>query len=202
MLYAQAHPDKIAAYVGISQISDEAEGERRSLAFTLAAARRAGDARAIAELSALGTPPFGPAGTDVQRRWLDHFGGAWHRPTPLRELVWKSIQAPEAGWQDLVNYQRGIEFSFEALWPQMLRLDFKRSANRFAMPVFILAGRFDHNVDAALAHDYFAGIEAPAKHFKWFENSAHSPPFEEPRVFNQYMIDTVLPTVRALDTSM
>jgi pimeloyl-ACP methyl ester carboxylesterase len=48
-----------------------------------------------------------------------------------------------------------------------------------------------------LAHDYFERIDAPFKRFRWFENSAHSPPFEEPEAFNKFMIDEVLPVVRA-----
>jgi proline iminopeptidase len=69
------------------------------------------------------------------------------------------------------------------------------TATRFAAPVFIVAGRYDRNTDADLAHEYFEKIEAPTRQFKWFEQSAHSPPFEEPAAFNAFMIDEVLPVV-------
>jgi pimeloyl-ACP methyl ester carboxylesterase len=59
--------------------------------------------------------------------------------------------------------------------------------------VFIVAGRFDHNTDAALAHDYFTRLDTPMKRFKWFEQSAHSRQFEEPQTFNTFMISDVLP---------
>ena len=66
-------------------------------------------------------------------------------------------------------------------------------ATRFAVPVFIVAGRYDRNADSDLAHEYFEKIEAPVKQFRWFEKSAHSPPFEEPDAFNAFMINEVLP---------
>ena len=48
-----------------------------------------------------------------------------------------------------------------------------------------------------LQHMYFDKIEAPYKRFRWFENSAHSPPFEEQEAFNAFMVRDVLPIARA-----
>jgi len=203
VLYAQAHPGKVAVYVGIGQVTNEAANETRSYAYTLAAARRAGDATAIGELTAIGPPPYSVAATGIERKWLDRFGGAFHRPVPFRELVWASVQASEAGWLDLVNYGPGSDFSMRTLWPQIVKLDLSTTARHFAMPVFIIAGRFDRNSDAGLAHDYFATLTAPQKAFVWFEGSAHSPPFEQPAAFNDYLIRTVLPVAKQqLDTEM
>jgi len=38
-----------------------------------------------------------------------------------------------------------------------------------------------------------APIIAPTKAFVWFENSAHNPPFEEPKAFTDWVSDTVAP---------
>jgi len=68
-----------------------------------------------------------------------------------------------------------------------------RDATHFAIPVFIMAGRYDHNTDAKLQHEYFERIVAPAKQFVWFDESAHSPPFEQAAASNATMIHVVLP---------
>lgn len=56
------------------------------------------------------------------------------------------------------------------------------------VPVFLLLGRHDRQVSSALAAEYFERLEAPDKELVWFENSAHSPPFEEPDRFNAEIV--------------
>jgi proline iminopeptidase len=59
---------------------------------------------------------------------------------------------------------------------------------KFGAPVYFLSGRYDRRADSGLAQTHLSEIEAPKKAFVWFENSAHSPPFEEPEVFNAWII--------------
>jgi pimeloyl-ACP methyl ester carboxylesterase len=58
----------------------------------------------------------------------------------------------------------------------------------FKVPMFFLSGRYDHQSEAFLAHRYFEHISAPRKEFIWFEDSAHSPNFEESVKFNETVI--------------
>lgn len=191
--YSQAHPENLSAYVGIGQIANGAEGERRTYAFTLAEARRRGNAEALADLKKIGPPPYPMKDLIIQRSWLDEFGGAWHEPRSLFQLMLTSYKASEMTWYDGVNFQTGQDFSGDALKAEIDQVDWIGKARRFAVPVFIVAGRYDRNTDSNLAHEYFDKIEAPAKQFKWFEKSAHSPPFEEPQAFNDFLINDVLP---------
>ena len=191
--YAQAHPENVAAYVGIGQIANGAEGERRTYAFTLAEAKRRGDAEALADLNKIGPPPYPMDSVLIQRGWLEKFGGAWQEPRSLFQLMLTSYKASEMTWYDGVKFNAGIDFSLNALGPEIDKVDWMGKATRFAVPVFIVAGRYDRNADSDLAHEYFEKIEAPVKQFRWFEKSAHSPPFEEPDAFNAFMINEVLP---------
>jgi proline iminopeptidase len=56
-IYAHHYPQKVAAYVGIAQIADMAEGARLSYEFALSEATKRGHRRAIAALQALGPSP-------------------------------------------------------------------------------------------------------------------------------------------------
>lgn len=193
--YAQAHPENVATYVGIGQIANSAEGERRAYAYTVAEAKRRGDNEALADLQRIGPPPY-PFSTILEQRvWLNKFGGDWHKPTSLVDLMRTSFKASEATWYDLALFDKGQGFSGNALADQVARFDWLHQATVFSMPVFIVAGRFDRNTDAELAHEYFDAIQAPVKRFKWFEQSAHSPLFEEPQAFNAFMVDEMLPMV-------
>jgi pimeloyl-ACP methyl ester carboxylesterase len=47
-----------------------------------------------------------------------------------------------------------------------------------------MLGRYDQQVSAILAAQYFNSLEAPQKKLIWFEKSGHAPPFEESDKFN------------------
>lgn len=47
--------------------------------------------------------------------------------------------------------------------------------------MYFLAGAHDYTCLYGLQREYYAKIQAPVKGFYTFEDSAHSPVFEEPR---------------------
>jgi proline iminopeptidase len=201
--YAQAHPETVAAFVGVSQVVNADAGERLSYRFTIEEAKRRGNTDALRELSALGEPPYPMASIVTQRNWLNKFGGgAFHQPTSLINLMWQSFGASEMTWLDGLHFQTGVDFSQNALAAENARVDWWNRAKRFDMPVFIATGVFDRNTDASLQRAYFNRIEAPIKIHRWFRKSAHSPPFEEADAFNQFMIQAVLPVAQARRTML
>jgi len=64
------------------------------------------------------------------------------------------------------------------------------------VPVFIAAGRFDHEVPSENSAKYFDALRAPSKELVWFERSAHMPQIEEAALFTQMMVDKVLPLAK------
>jgi esterase/lipase len=60
-------------------------------------------------------------------------------------------------------------------------------------PVFILAGRGDHQSEASVAYHFYEQVQAPKKAFVWFERSGHNPMFEEPRAFTDWMEANIAP---------
>ena len=195
--YAQAHPETVAAFVGVSQVVNAYAGERLSYHFTIEAAKRRGNADALRELSALGAPPYPMASIVTQRNWLEKFGGgSFHQPTSLINLMWQSFGASEMTWLDGLYFHAGVDFSQNSLSAENARVDWWSRARKFDMPVFIATGIFDRNTDAVLQRAYFDRIEAPIKMHRWFRQSAHSPLFEEADAFNQFMIEAVLPVAQ------
>ena len=51
-------PKKVSAYAGIAQVVDVPEGRRLSYGFALSEAKNRGNAKAISELEAIGSPPY------------------------------------------------------------------------------------------------------------------------------------------------
>jgi len=56
------------------------------------------------------------------------------------------------------------------------------------IPVHFLAGRYDYETPGELAYEYFQSLDAPAKSFTWFENSAHDVNFDEPEKFSETLV--------------
>jgi proline iminopeptidase len=192
--YAQRHPENLAAFVGVGQVVNATAGEKISYRFTLNEAKKRGNGEALRELSALGEPPYPLASIITQRKWLEAFGGgSFHKPTSLISLMWQSFGASEMTLLDGIYFQSGIDFAGNALAKENADVDWWSNATKFGMPVFVASGRFDYNTPASLQKAWFDRIEAPLKTHRWFEHSAHSPPFEEPDKFNRFMTDEVLP---------
>jgi proline iminopeptidase len=195
-LYARDHPEKVAAYVGVAQIADFAEGERVSLAWALRQARDRRDERALRALSAMAPAPRSVADELELGRWVERFGGMRRGGLSTGKLIWAALRTDEASLVDLVKFGRGNRFSLEALRPEYSRVDLTRT-RRLDVPVIFMLGRHDWHVPAVLAAEYFESIEAPSKRLIWFECSTHDPPFEEPDAFVGAMLEHVLRLARA-----
>jgi pimeloyl-ACP methyl ester carboxylesterase len=195
MLYARAHPDKVAAAVSVAQVVAPPVGDKLAYAYARRAAAARGDADATRRLQALGPPPHDVDQALELGRWLEKFGGVFHTRLSTGQLIWAALTTDEATLLDLVRFGQGNRFSLEALWPELLRLDL-RTNHRFEVPVFFIAGRHDWRTPSVLAQDWWRSLQAPCKRWFWFERSAHNAPFEQPRAFVQLLRTEVAPVAR------
>jgi hypothetical protein len=60
------------------------------------------------------------------------------------------------------------------------------------IPFYVLAGKYDMTTDYELQKEYFELVQADIKGFYTFENSAHSPLFEEPERAKEILIKDVI----------
>ena len=74
----------------------------------------------------------------------------------------------------------------------MLSTDFSKTISKIEVPVYFISGRYDLTVNIDLARNYFNNLDAPLKGFYTFENSAHSPLFEEPDRFRKILEKNIL----------
>ena len=194
ILYAQRRPETVAAYVGVGQVADVPESERRSLAFALREAHARGNTRALAELERFAARPRTGIDIYTPRQWLAEFGGAFHaKGMNYGALAVRGARSSEANWRDIVGFQRGGAYAMGLITGEMTEITFGRADFPIGVPVFLMSGRYDQQSEASVAHDFFAHLQAPRKTFVWFDASAHNPPFEEPTRFNRYLIDNVRP---------
>jgi len=94
--------------------------------------------------------------------------------------------------REKINIWRGKIWSRPFFWEALLRDDLTARLTRFELPVYFLVGRHDFAANADLSRAYFDAIEAPVTGFHLFDDSAHSPLFEEPERARQILLQDVL----------
>lgn len=181
---AQRRPEWLHAYIGIGQITNAPESERRGWSWTLQQARQDGNAQAVDELEALapyaqGNAPVALDSLFKQRKWLNHYGGMVHNRRGGEAEAAAVNLSPEYSDLDVAGMWEGNAFSMEHLLTDVLTLDMT-TVGELDTPVFLLLGRHDHNVSSALAAEWFETLQAPQKRLVWFEQSAHEVMNEEP----------------------
>ena len=202
---AQRRPEWLHAYIGMGQISNAPESERRGWAWTLQQAKAAGNAEAVAELQALA--PYAQGSTPLpletlfkQRRWLNEYGGMVHNRTGGSAEAAAIRLSPEYTDQDLAAMWKGNDFSMQHLLAEVLTQDMSQ-VRELRTPLFLFLGRYDYNVSSELAAEWFDTVRGPRKHLIWFEQSAHEVMIEEPGKTLLTLVQQVRPIAeRAGDT--
>ena len=92
-----------------------------------------------------------------------------------------SLQSREYTLAEKVKLWRGkFGAGVSSLWSEMITTDLATTVTELSIPVYFLHGIYDYTCSYTEAKAYFDVIRAPVKGFYTFEQSAHSPIFEEP----------------------
>jgi pimeloyl-ACP methyl ester carboxylesterase len=173
---AKARPDLFAAYVGTGQVVAMEEGEAIAYANVLARARQRGDAAAIAELEALGAPPY--AGLEeiaTQRKWATQYEAGMSLEA---SFVLPQLFAPRTQLADIYDLATataaaGQHFVGADMKGPMTEIDLRQLGTDFALPVFVFQGTADDFTPAELSHAWLDSLSAPQKAFVPIENAGH-----------------------------
>ena len=182
---AAAHPEWLHAYIGMGQITNGPESERRGWLWTMAKAKADHNEEAVRELQSIapyaeGNKPLPVDAILTQRKWLGHYGGAaWRRPTGGEFEANAFKLAPEYSDEDVRNAFKGQPAVTNALLPPILMTDLS-GIRTLKVPLLLLLGRHDINVSSDVAAEWFARVKTPSKKLVWFERSGHHVTSEEP----------------------
>lgn len=106
-----------------------------------------------------------------------------------------SWQFREYTLEEKIKLWRGKIFSRSSdfnLWDKMHATDLTKQVTQLDIPVYFLEGAYDYTCAYPLAKEYYEKLNAPVKGFYTFENSAHSPIFEEPEKVLKILQEDVL----------
>lgn len=190
------NPDLYEAFIGIGQVVNQLESEKLAYAYMLDTARKTGDTKLAQKLEkftintpedldnnymAIRTEGMNKQGIGVMRNMNSMFA----------DFVMPLLRLPEYTLADKVGYARGA-LNIDTLWESVPSENLMETIPSVEVPVYIIQGKYDYQVSHDLAKAYSQVLEAPEVLFYTFENSAHSPCFEEPELFMSIMRKDVL----------
>lgn len=193
----QDYPELYHAFISTGQMVDVVENDTEMYEFAIQLLTEQGRTEDVEQMRRIGPPPY-PAETllnsfgasnNVLNSYMDthaHGEGIGHN------LLLDSLGAQEYGLLDKVHWLLGLAQTFTTVYPQVYDVDFRTQATQLNVPVYFIKGRWDVNASNALLEEYFDILDAPHKELIWFEDSAHTPMWDEPDHFIDVMVNTIL----------
>ncbi|MGV3465360.1 MAG: alpha/beta fold hydrolase [Heyndrickxia sp.] len=189
LLAVHQRPDLFHKYFGIAQIANYIENEKTSYQLLLEEAKKQNHKKAVKALSKIGQPPWSkPNKERVLNKYLNLLGRGMSRDGKLLKTMIKHvIKGSEYKFHDYHRFLAGQMFSKKTLLPKLRNIDLKSAINTVKIPIYFLMGKDDLTVPPEPALELFHSIDAQEKQWIWFENSAHSPLFEETEKFSELL---------------
>ncbi|MEQ8673576.1 MAG: alpha/beta hydrolase [Aggregatilineales bacterium] len=193
----QQYPELFHALITTGQMVDVVENDILMYEFAIEQAVAQDRTGTVEALHRNGSPPYdsgsliGRFGTmnGVVNDYMDSHAqgeGTGHN------LMFDSLAAQEYGLLDKVYWGLSLLNTFPHVYTQLNDVDFRTQATELEVPVYFIKGRWDMNASNSLLEEYFALLDAPHKELIWFEDSAHTPSWDEPDHFVDVMVSTVL----------
>lgn len=197
-------PELYHAYIGVAQASHQIKSEILAYNYMLKRFREEGNEKMVKKLEAApvtltgGTPKAYLALRDKAMHSLGI--GTMH---DMRSVI-SGIFLPS--WQfrgytlaEKFNLWRGkFRSGVSIVWETMLSADLSKEVPELDIPVYFFHGIHDYTCAYPEAKSYFRQLEAPVKGFYTFEQSAHSPMFEEPEKMQRILRADVLAGINLL----
>ncbi|MGE7693803.1 alpha/beta fold hydrolase [Lysinibacillus sp. NPDC094177] len=189
LLAIHKHPEWYHHYIGVSQVISVQKTEELSYQLVLEKAKEQEHQKAITRLNEMGKPPWSNMKNDrIHQKYLESFrGGISHDGKLIYTLIKKMLKSKEYSLFDIFRFVKGQFFSMHNLIDEMRRIDLSETIQSVVVPITLMMGRHDLTTPPEAAREWFDSLQAKNKTWLWFENSAHSPLFEE----NQRFVDII-----------
>jgi len=181
---AAQSPELYHAYIAVAQMSDQLKSERLAYDYMLKEYSDAGNREMVRKLEVYPVTDEIPYGYLKLRDKAMHglgVGTTREMNSIVTGIFLPSLACRDYTLTEKVNLWRAkASAGVHPLWKTILANDLTTHVTEFQIPVYFFHGIYDYTVSYNLAKDYFEMIKAPVKGFYTFQQSAHSPIFEEP----------------------
>lgn len=203
---AARSPELYLAYIGVGQMTYQLKSERLSYEYMLQRYKEIGNRRIVRQLEA-GPPemtlPLPASYMKVRDTAMHGLGVGTTRDmkSVVTGVFLASWLCRDYTLGEKLSIWRGKFSSDKILWDKMLATDLTKQLLKIDLPVYFFHGKYDYTVSYSGAEAYIDQLVAPLKGFYTFEESAHSPMFEEPAKIKQIIQQDVLQGANSLSDS-
>lgn len=204
---AAQSPSLYCAYIGVAQIAQMPESEERAYSYMLEQYAATDNARMLkklrgypvlasdASLRAFFTSPL----RDKAMHELG-IGTMRHMRSVVTGIFLPVMKCEAYTLGEKINIWRAKAFLRRdtVLLDQLFSTDLAVKVPQLEIPAYFISGKYDYTVNYDLSKSYLEQLQAPVKGFYTFEQSAHSPMFEEEKKFMEIMAQDVLNKTSAL----
>jgi pimeloyl-ACP methyl ester carboxylesterase len=191
-------PELYYAYIGVAQMSDQLKSEKLAYEYMLEQFKENRNTKMVQKLEAApvtmtgGTPAAYLALRDTGMHSLG-IGTTHDMKSVLTGIFLPSLTFREYTLSEKINLWRAKSRSgASTLWDEMIATDLSKQVPELDLPVYFFEGIYDYTCSFVEAKSYFEKLKAPLKGFYTFEQSAHSPIFEEPEKTQKILLEDVL----------
>lgn len=200
VLTASKHPELYHAYIAMSQITDQEKSEKLAYSYMLEQYQLSNNTKTENEFK---NYPI----TIDDNAYKNYFNSSL-RDTAMHELgvgtmrnmksvitgiFFPSLRCMVYTPSERINIWRGKAFSKNTpAVADVTRFNAFLEVHALDIPIYFLAGIYDYTCCYSLQKEYYDQIQAPIKGFYTFDNSAHSPLFEEPEKARLILREDVL----------
>lgn len=201
LMAVQKAPELFYAYIAMAQITNQKESEKIAYQYMLNEYSEKGDYKTKKELEKYDVLKSDKDlifyyNSGIRDKCMHYLGiGTMHKMNSIFKDIFIPVWTCKAyTLKEKINIWKS-KFSFlpkTNLINEMLNTDFSEKISIIEVPIYFVSGKYDFTVNINLSKAYYEKIEAPIKGFYTFENSAHSPLFEEPLRFREVIEKDVL----------
>lgn len=194
----QKHPKYFYAYIGVGQHSNQKESEKISYRYILNAFRDQKNKHGVQKIEKY-------AKLDSDENTLILYSNSVIRDEAMHGLgigTMRNMKSVVTGIffpsllfqgytiQEKINLWKGKAkiSKYSNLRKDQLDTDLAQSIREIDIPIIFMSGKYDFTVNWQLSRSFFDNISSADKKFILFENSAHSPLFEERNQFLKEMV--------------
>lgn len=195
---AEEAPELYYAYIGVAQMSNQLLSEKLAYDYMLEQFKKDSNKKMVKYLKKVPvTLSEGiPDGyLKIRDKAMHSLGiGTTHdMKSVITGIFIPSLLFKEYTLREKYNLWTGkSESGVSIMWDTMIATDLSQNHTEFKIPVYFFHGVYDYTCSFTLSKQYFEKIIAPVKGFYAFNNSAHSPIFEEPKKTIQIIKQDVL----------
>jgi pimeloyl-ACP methyl ester carboxylesterase len=194
VIMAKLRPDLFYAFVGTDQNAPDSEFLSYKLAID--ALKSGGNKKGLKLIEKMGPDPSKWNRKYFEKRNQYLVKAVQGIPNMITDVIIPNmLSSPGHTINDILDIFKGMRFSLDQLYEELLAIDNQRFGWEFNLPFFVFQGDHDIVTPTAVAKSYFDKISAPYKEFVLIKNAGHLACFAREDQFLEELIIRVLPLV-------